>query len=120
MNILQATLLSMKRAINNLKHKPNIILVDGVHAPKNTGYHFKTIIRGDEKIPAISAASIIAKVARDRYITRLAKNYISYGWHTNFGYGTKKHLGAIYKFGVTNHHRKSFKPMHNILLGKKK
>tara|TARA_B100000315_G_scaffold44837_1_gene39711 strand:+ start:16086 stop:16670 length:585 start_codon:yes stop_codon:yes gene_type:complete len=120
LNILQATLLSMKRAINNLKHKPNIILVDGVHAPKNTSYHFKTIIRGDEKIPAISAASIIAKVARDRYITRLAKNYISYGWHTNFGYGTKKHLGAIYKFGVTNHHRKSFKPMHNILLGKKK
>ena len=120
LNILQATLLSMKRAINNLKHKPNIILVDGVHAPKNTSYHFKTIIRGDEKIPAISAASIIAKVARDRYITRLAKNYISYGWHTNFGYGTKKHLDAINKFGVTNHHRKSFKPMHNILLGKKK
>ena len=120
LNILQATLLSMKRAINNLKHKPNIILVDGAHAPKNMGYHFKTIIRGDEKIPAISAASIIAKVARDRYITRLAKNYISYGWHTNFGYGTKKHLDAINKFGVTNHHRKSFKPMHNILLGKKK
>ena len=120
LNILQATLLSMKRAINNLKHKPNIILIDGTHAPKNLSYHFKTIIRGDEKIPAISAASIIAKVARDRYITRLAKNYISYGWHTNFGYGTKKHLDAINKFGVTNHHRKSFKPMHNILLGKKK
>ena len=120
LNILQATLLSMKRAINNLKHKPNIIFIDGTHAPKNTSYHFKTIIRGDEKIPAISAASIIAKVARDRYITRLAKNYISYGWHTNFGYGTKKHLDAINKFGVTNHHRKSFKPMHNILLGKKK
>ena len=120
LNILQATLLSMKRAINNLKHKPNIILIDGTHAPKNLGYQYKTIIRGDEKIPAISAASIIAKVARDRYITRLAKNYISYGWHTNFGYGTKKHLDAINKFGVTNHHRKSFKPMHNILLGKKK
>jgi ribonuclease HII len=120
LNILQATLLSMKRAINNLKHKPNIILVDGVHAPKNMSYHFRTIIRGDEKIPAISAASIIAKVARDKYITRLAKNYIPYGWHTNFGYGTKKHLDAINKFGVTIHHRKSFRPMHNILLGKKK
>ena len=120
LNILQATLLSMKRAINNLKHKPNIILVDGSYAPKNMGYHFKTIIQGDEKIPAISAASIIAKVARDRYITRLAKNYIPYCWHTNFGYGTKKHVDAINKFGVTNHHRKSFKPMHNILLGKKK
>ena len=120
LNILQATLLSMKRAINNLKHKPNIILIDGNHAPKNLGYQYKTIVRGDEKIPAISAASIIAKVARDRYITRLAKNYISYGWHTNFGYGTKKHLDAINKFGVTNHHRKSFKPIYNILLGKKK
>ena len=120
LNILQATLLSMKRAINNLKYKPNIILVDGAHAPKNMGYHFKTIIQGDEKIPAISAASIIAKVARDRYITRLAKNYISYGWHTNFGYGTKKHLDAINKFGVTIHHRKFFKPIHNILLNKKK
>ena len=120
LNILQATLLSMKRAINNLKHKPKIILVDGTHAPKNMTYHFKTIIRGDEKIPAISAASIIAKVARDKYITRLAKNYRPYGWHTNFGYGTKKHLKAINKFGITIHHRKSFKPMHNILLGKKK
>ena len=120
LNILQATLLSMKRAINNLKHKPNIIFIDGTHAPKNTSYHFKTIIRGDEKIPAISAASIIAKVARDRYITRLAKNYTYYGWHTNFGYGTKKHLKAINKFGVTLHHRKSFKPMYNILLSKKK
>ena len=120
LNILQATLLSMKRAINNLKHKPNIIFIDGTHAPKNTSYHFKTIIRGDEKIPAISAASIIAKVARDKYITRLAKNYISYGWHTNFGYGTIKHLNAINKFGVTIHHRKSFKPIHNILLNKKK
>ena len=120
LNILQATLLSMKRAINNLKHKPNIILIDGIHAPKNLIYQYKTIVRGDEKIPAISAASIIAKVARDRYITRLAKNYMPYGWHTNFGYGTKKHLNAIIKFGVTIHHRKYFKPMYNILLGKKK
>ena len=120
LNILQATLLSMKRAINNLKHKPNMILIDGIHVPKNMSYHFKTIIRGDEKIPAISAASIIAKVARDRYVTGLAKNYIPYGWHTNFGYGTKKHLSAIMKFGVTIHHRKSFNPMHNILLDKKK
>ena len=110
----------MKRAINNLKHKPNIILIDGIHAPKNMNYNFKTIIRGDEKIPSISAASIIAKVARDKYIKRLARNYISYGWNTNFGYGTKKHLNAIRKFGITIHHRKSFKPIHNILLDKKK
>ncbi len=91
----------------------------------NTEQLKNKILNGDcveelKKIPSISAASIIAKVARDRYITRLAKNYISYGWHANFGYGTKKHLNAIVKFGVTNHHRKSFKPMHNILLDKKK
>lgn len=120
LNILQATLLSMKRAIKNLKHKPDIILIDGNYAPKNLGYKYKTIVRGDEKIPAISAASIIAKVARDAYITSLAKNYAPYSWHTNFGYGTKKHLNAIIKFGITKHHRKSFKPMHNILLAKKK
>ena len=120
LNILQATLLSMKRAINNLKHEPSMILIDGIHAPKNMSYFFKTIIKGDEKIPAISAASIIAKVARDAYIKRLSKNYIPYGWHTNFGYGTKKHLSAIIKFGVTIHHRKSFKPIHNILLDNKK
>ena len=119
-NILQATLLSMRRAINNLKKKPKIILIDGVHAPKNMNYIFKTIIKGDEKIPTISAASVIAKVARDAYIKKLAKNYIPYGWHTNFGYGTKKHLNAINKFGVTIHHRRSFKPVHNILLDKKR
>ena len=118
MNILQATLLSMKRAINNLKHKPNIILIDGTHAPKNLSYQYKTIIRGDEKISAISAASIIAKVARDRYVARLAKNYVPYSWHTNFGYGTKKHLNAITKFGVLIHSRKSFKPVHHILFDK--
>ena len=119
LNILQATLLSMKRAINNLKRKPSLVLVDGLYAPKNISFNFKTIVRGDEKIPAISAASIIAKVARDKYITKLAKNYRLYGWHTNFGYGTKKHSDAIKKFGVTIHHRKSFKPIHNMLLVKK-
>ena len=120
LNILQATLLSMKRAIKSLKHRPNLVLVDGLNAPKNIECNFKTIIRGDEKIPVISAASIIAKVARDKYITKLSKKYRSYGWNTNFGYGTKKHFNAIKKFGITIHHRKSFKPIHNILLVKKK
>ena len=119
-NILQATLLSMKRAIKKLPYRPHLILVDGIYAPKITNYKFRTIIRGDEKIPEISAASIIAKVARDVYIQKLSKNYSYYGWDTNFGYGTKKHLSAIKKFGVTIHHRRSFKPIHNILLHKKK
>jgi len=119
-NILQASLLSMKRAIDNLKIKPNLILIDGLHAPKNINIKFKTFVRGDEKIPSISAASIIAKVARDKYIENLGKNYMVYSWQTNFGYGTKKHLSAIKKFGATMHHRKSFNPIHNMLLLKKK
>ena len=120
LNILQATLLSMGRAIKSLKIKPNLVLIDGLYAPTNIHCNLKTIIRGDEKIPSIAAASIIAKVTRDKYIANLGKNYISYNWHTNFGYGTKKHLNAIKKFGVTIHHRKSFKPIHKILLCKKK
>ena len=110
----------MKRAINNLKKKPNLILIDGIHAPKNLNYKYRTIVRGDEKIPAISAASIIAKVARDTYIKKLAKKHLPYCWNTNFGYGTKKHLHAINKYGLTIHHRKSFNPMHYMLLDKKK
>ena len=110
----------MKRAIKKLPYRPHLILVDGIYAPKITNYKFRTIIRGDEKIPEISAASIIAKVARDVYIQKLSKNYSYYGWDTNFGYGTKKHLSAIKKFGVTIHHRRSIKPIHNILLHKKK
>ena len=119
-NILNASLLSMKRALIKLKLKPTVAYIDGLFVPKNLKIKCKACVRGDEKITSIAAASIIAKVARDKYITRLAKNYRPYGWHTNFGYGTKKHLSAIIKFGVTIHHRKSFKPMHNILLGKKK
>tara|TARA_Y100000590_G_C15682198_1_gene1000232 strand:- start:792 stop:1376 length:585 start_codon:yes stop_codon:yes gene_type:complete len=120
LNILQATLLSMKRAITNLKQKPNIVLIDGNYIPENLSYKCRAIVRGDNKVAAIAAASIIAKVTRDKYITKLSKNYLAYSWHTNFGYGTRKHMSAIKKFGITDHHRKSFKPMHNILLGKKK
>ena len=71
----------------------------------------KAIIKGDQKIPSISAASIIAKVSRDNFIISLAKKNSGYYWHQNFGYGTKKHLGAIRKLGFSRHHRKSFAPM---------
>ncbi len=114
LNILQASLLSMKRAINQLHIKPDLILIDGNFAPKGLK-NFKTIINGDAKIKSISAASIIAKVYRDKLMIKLAEKYSKYAWETNFGYGTKAHLIGLKKFGVTSHHRKSFKPVHKIL-----
>ena len=71
----------------------------------------KAIVKGDQKIPAISAASIIAKVSRDKFIISLAKKNSGYYWHQNFGYGTKQHLSAIKKLGISKHHRKSFSPI---------
>ena len=114
LNILRASLLAMKRAIIKLKKKPELVLVDGNMLPSIKNYNLKYIIRGDEKIPSISAASIIAKVARDKFISNLAKKFKRYGWDTNFGYGTKKHLIALKKFGATKHHRKTFSPIHKI------
>ena len=114
-NILNASLLAMKRAIKKLKIKPKIILVDGNKIPDIRSYNLKYVIKGDQKIPEISAASIIAKVSRDRLIKKLAKIHDGYSWHKNAGYGTKDHLKALKKFGVTKYHRKKFKPIHNIL-----
>ena len=114
-NILNASLLAMKRAILKLKKKPKIVLIDGNKSPKIKNYFIKTVIKGDQKIPEISAASIIAKVSRDKLITGISKKFKSYKWHLNAGYGTKEHLRAIKKFGVTKFHRKTFKPIHNIL-----
>ena len=113
-NILGASLLSMKRAVENLEIKPNLTLIDGRFAPEGLK-KFKTIVNGDEKIKVISAASIIAKVYRDRFMIRLSKKFSNYAWERNFGYGTKAHLEGLKKFGVTAHHRKSFKPVHKIL-----
>ena len=98
-----------------LKKKPGQILIDGNKIPKIKNYNLKYVIKGDEKIPEISAASIIAKVSRDRLITKMSKKYIRYFWNKNAGYGTKDHLSAIKKFGITRHHRKTFQPIHNIL-----
>ena len=78
-------------------------------------YNLKYVIKGDEKVPEISAASIIAKVARDRLVKKMSKEFTKYAWDKNAGYGTKLHLKAIKKFGVTKHHRKTFSPIHNIL-----
>jgi len=115
LNILNASLLAMKRAIIKLKIKPKQVLIDGNKVPKIKNYNLKYVIKGDEKIPEISAASIIAKVSRDRLITKMSKKYIKYSWNKNAGYGTKDHLSAIKKFGITKHHRKTFQPIHNML-----
>ena len=115
-NILNASLLSMKRAIDKLKIKPTLVYIDGIFIPKDINFKCKTFIKGDENIPCISAASIIAKVSRDIFMIKLANKYTKYNWHKNYGYGTKDHLLGLKKYGVTKHHRKKFKPVHNILL----
>ena len=115
-NILNASLLSMRRALCKLKLTPSIAYIDGLFAPKGIKIKYKTFIRGDEKITAIAAASIVAKVSRDLFMIKLAKKYPKYNWHKNFGYGTNDHLNGLKKYGVTKHHRKKFKPIHNILI----
>ena len=113
-NIFNATLLSMERAVKKLKKKPNTFLIDGTHAPKKIK-NSKTVIKGDQKIKCISAASIVAKVYRDLYMIRLGNKFPQYKWSKNFGYGTWQHLSALKKFGVTDYHRKSYRPVYNIL-----
>tara|TARA_B000000460_G_C21450928_1_gene363728 strand:+ start:71 stop:646 length:576 start_codon:yes stop_codon:yes gene_type:complete len=115
-NILNASLLSMKRALIKLKTKPYVAYIDGLFAPKNLSIKCKTFVKGDSKITCIAAASIVAKVSRDLFMIKLAKKYPKYSWHKNFGYGTKDHLYGLKKYGITKHHRKKFKPVHNILM----
>ncbi len=117
-NILNASLLSMQRALKKLKHKPSMAYIDGLYAPKNVKVKCKTFIKGDEKITCIAAASIIAKVTRDLFMIKLAKKYPKYSWHKNFGYGTGDHLSGLKKYGITKQHRKKFNPVHKMLLGK--
>jgi len=114
-NILKASLLAMGRAIKKLRNKPTLVLVDGNKIPIVKNYKFKSVIKGDQKIPEISAASIIAKVARDKLIKKISKKYKGYFWDQNAGYGTNKHLKAIRKLGITKFHRKKFKPVYNML-----
>ena len=118
-NILNASLLAMKRAIEKLKIKPNLILIDGNKSPKIKNCLVKTVIKGDQKITEISAASIIAKVSRDKLMNKMSKKFKKYKWDLNAGYGTKDHIKAIKKYGITKFHRKTFKPVHKMLSLKK-
>ena len=115
LNILQSSLLSMKRAILSLSKKPDLVLVDGIFAPQIVN-QCRTVIKGDEKIKCISAASILAKVYRDKIMIKMSKKYKNYSWNKNFGYGTKQHIMGLKKYGLTSMHRKNFKPIHNMLL----
>ena len=90
-------------------------MVDGNKLPDLNNYRLRAIIKGDQKIPSISAASIIAKVSRDKFILSIAKKNTVYHWDKNFGYGTKQHLNAIKKFGINKHHRKTFSPISKMI-----
>ena len=114
LNILNATLLAMKRAIEDLNVLPNIVLVDGNRAPSLKGIEVFTIIKGDQKKLCISAASIIAKVARDERLMALDHIYPNWGFKRHKGYGTKIHIEAIKRYGITPLHRKSFEPIKSM------
>ena len=118
-NILQATFLAMQRAIEqatkNYNIQPNALLIDGNRLPKNLNIPAKAIIKGDHLSLSIASASIIAKVTRDKLMKELAKSYPQYGWDKNAGYGTKEHILAIEKYGITSLHRRSYAPIKRYL-----
>lgn len=107
LNILQATFLAMKRAVDGLSVKPDCALVDGNQIP-NLDCDVTTVVKGDAKSESIAAASILAKVSRDRYMLEMAEKYPQYGYEKHKGYGTKLHYEMIEKYGICDIHRKTF------------
>ena len=118
-NILQASLLAMRQAISQLDPGPSFVLIDGNRIPAELPVPSHAIVKGDAKSVSIAAASIVAKITRDRLMTDLARQNPGYGWDKNAGYPTKEHQLALQHLGVSPHHRRSFKPVHNILCGAK-
>lgn len=114
-NILQATMLAMKRAVEGLSHTPGHVLVDGIHAP-DLNCKVTTVIKGDQSEPAIAAASILAKVVRDREMVEMEARYPGYGFAKHKGYPTKQHQQALLELGPTQIHRRSFSPVQMSLL----
>lgn len=114
-NILRASHLAMMRALEGLKTPADYVLVDGNMLPRDLIMPAQTIIKGDSRSQSISAASIMAKICRDCVMLSLAQQHPGYGWETNMGYGSKRHIEALQELGVTPHHRRSFKPVHNML-----
>jgi ribonuclease HII len=115
LNILRASHLAMQRAVAGLAIPPAHVLVDGNLIPAGLQGRAEAIVKGDAKSLSIAAASIIAKVTRDRIMVDLAQQHPGYGWEINAGYPTKQHLEALLNLGVTPWHRRSFRPVHNIL-----
>jgi ribonuclease HII len=119
LNILRASHLAMQRAIDELPQRPDHVLIDGNMIPRGLKISAQTIVKGDARSLSIAAASIVAKVARDRIMCALAADFPGYGWDSNAGYPSKAHKMALQSLGVTPHHRRSFKPVHNILYPEK-
>jgi ribonuclease HII len=114
-NILRASHLAMRRALERLRLKPDHVFVDGLPVP-DLGWEYTAVVDGDAKVHCIACASIVAKVVRDRIMHLLASRYPGYGWDTNAGYGTAAHRGAIVQLGLTPHHRRSFEPNSQLTL----
>lgn len=118
-NILRASHLAMERAVAGLEIQPDYLLIDGNMIPAGLVQPAEAIVKGDARSVSISAASIVAKTWRDRGMWDLAQQFPGYGWETNMGYGSKSHMEALQNLGPTPHHRRSFKPVHNILYQQK-
>ena len=115
LNILEATKLSMKRVVDKFNMENAYLLIDGNFSLNYKSYREQSVIKGDDKSLSIAAASIIAKVHRDRLMKKLSLKFKDFGWEKNAGYGTKMHIENIYRLGPTIHHRKTFEPIKSLI-----